>query len=390
MVEKSILIVDDNPASRIYLTNFLKVKEFEVLEAHTGKEGLIAAWRDAPDLVLFDPTLADISDREFIHKLRSDPRTSRTPLVALSSDPAPARKQACLNAGVDEYLVKSSQAILALEEILKQRFGTEIPTESEITGSEKSGSLIVFLSAKGGTGTSSLCANFAMNIQQEHPDVSVVVADLVLPIGSIGQIVGDNGKLNLVTVADLPSGQTDDEYFRRNLPKPELWQFQLLAGSPDPQHGNSIKGERIGEIVNVLCSTYDFVILDIGRSLSRISLPLIQKADLIILVVSTDQSTIKLTKTVWDYLQTQGVDSQKIYAILNRAVGLEGLTKTQAEEIISLPIKTTMLYMGSNFALANNLNQPITKKYPTDTASIIFKETAADIVKLVHDLRRGR
>ena len=390
MVEKSILIVDDNPASRIYLTNFLKVKEFEVLEAHTGKEGLIAAWRDAPDLVLFDPTLADISDREFIHKLRSDPRTSRTPIVALSSDPAPARKQACLNAGVDEYLVKSSQAILALEEILKQRFGTEIPTESEITGSEKSGSLIVFLSAKGGTGTSSLCANFAMNIQQEHPDVSVVVADLVLPIGSIGQIVGDNGKLNLVTVADLPSGQTDDEYFRRNLPKPELWQFQLLAGSPDPQHGNSIKGERIGEIVNVLCSTYDFVILDIGRSLSRISLPLIQKADLIILVVSTDQSTIKLTKTVWDYLQTQGVDSQKIYAILNRAVGLEGLTKTQAEEIISLPIKTTMLYMGSNFALANNLNQPITKKYPTDTASIIFKETAADIVKLVHDLRRGR
>ena len=390
MVEKTILIVDDNPASRTYLANFLKVKEFKVLEAPTGKEGLIAAWRDAPDLILFDPVSADISDREFIHKLRNDPRTSATPLVALSSDPAPARKQTCLNAGVDEYLVKSSQAILSLEEILNQKFGTENPTDSESTGSEKGDSLIVFLSAKGGTGTSSLCANFAMNIQQEHPEVSVVVADLVLPIGSIGPIVGDDGKLNLVMVADLPSKQTNAEYFRRSLPKPELWQFQLLSGSPDPQHGNSIKGERIGEIVDILCSAYDFVILDIGRSLSRISLPLIQKADLIILVVSTDQSTIKLTKTVWDYLQTQGVDSQKIYAILNRAVGLEGLTKTQAEEIIGLPIKTTMLYIGSNFALANNLNQPITKKYPTDTASIIFKETAADIVKLVHHLRGSK
>lgn len=387
MVEKFILIVDDNPASRTYLANFLKVKEFKVLEAPTGKEGLIAAWRDAPDLILFDPTLADISDRDFIHKLRNDPRTSTTPLIALSSDPAPIRKQTCLNAGVDEYLVKSSQAILSLEEILNQRFRPEVSTDGESRTGEKGGSLIVFLSAKGGTGTSSLCANFAMNIQQEHPDASVVVADLVLPIGSIGPIVGDNGKLNLVTVADLPPEQTNAEYFRRNLPKPELWQFQLLAGSPDPQHGNSIRGERIGEIVNVLCSDYDFVILDIGRSLSRISLPLIQKADLIILVVSTDQSTIKLTKTVWDYLQTQGVDSQKIYAILNRAVGLEGLTKTQAEEIIGLPIKTTMLYMGSNFALANNLNQPITKKYPTDTASIILKETAADMVKLVHRLR---
>jgi len=390
VVEKSILLVDDNPASRIYLANFLKVKEFKVLEAQTGKEGLIAAWQNAPDLVLFDPVLADISDREFIQKLRNDPRTSTIPLVALSSDPAPARKQTCLNVGVDEYLVKSSQAILSLEEILKQRFRVENPTDNKSTDGEKDGSLIVFLSAKGGTGTSSLCANFAMNIQQEHPEASVVVADLVLPIGSIGPIVGNEGKLNLVTVTDLPSGQTNAEYFRKNLPKPELWQFQLLAGSPDPQHGNSIKGERIGQIVAVLCSAYDFVILDIGRSLSRISLPLIEKADLIILVVSTDQSTIKLTKTVWDYLQTQGVVNQKIYAILNRAVGLEGLTKTQAEEIIGLLIKTTMPYMGSNFALANNLNQPITKKYPTDTASIIFKETAEDMVKLVQRLRRSK
>jgi pilus assembly protein CpaE len=214
-----------------------------------------------------------------------------------------------------------------------------------------------------------------------------VVADLVLPIGSIGPIVGGEGMLNLVTVADLTPDQTNAEYFRNNLPKPELWRFQLLAGSPDPQHGNSIRGERIGQIVEALCSAHDFVILDIGRSLSRISLPLIQKADLIVLVVSTDQSTVGLTKTVWDYLQTQGVDNQNVYAILNRAVGLEGLTKAQTEEMLGLPIRTAMPYLGGNFALANNLNQPITIKYPTDTASLILKNTAQDLVSLVQRLR---
>jgi pilus assembly protein CpaE len=188
-------------------------------------------------------------------------------------------------------------------------------------------------------------------------------------------------------VADLPAGQTTAEYFHQNLPRPELWQFQVLTGSPDPQHGNSIKGERINQIVDVLRSAYDFIILDIGRSLSRISLPLIESADLIVLIVSTDQSTVKLTKTVYDYLQTQGVNNQKIYAILNRAVGLEGLTKSQAEEIIGLPIKTTLPYMGGNFALANNLNQPVTVKYPTDTASIVLKSAAQDIVGLVQRLR---
>ncbi len=65
-------------------------------------------------------------------------------------------------------------------------------------------------------------------------------------------------------------------------------------------------------------------------------------------------------------------------------MGLEGATKAEAEEIIGLPIKTTMLYMGANFALANNLNQPITTKYPMDTASIIIKTLAVDMVKTAH------
>ena len=387
MVGKTILIVDENPASRVFLANHLRAKQFKILEAPTGKEGLILAWRHGPDLVLFDPMLGDIPDKEFIQKLRNDSRTSNARLVALSSDPSPTRKETCLRAGVDEYLIKSSQAIPALEQSLTRLLSAENPSELAGKADEKSGWLIVFLSAKGGTGTSSLCANLAMNIQQGQPDARVVVADLVLPIGSIGPIVGSEEEINLVTVADLLPGQTNPDYFHKNLSKPQHWQFQVLTGSLDPQHGNSIKGERIKQIVDSLCSAYDFIILDIGRSLSRISLPLIQKADVIVLIASTDQSTVKLTKTVYDYLQTQGVGPQKIYVMLNRAVGLEGVTKAQAEEIIGLPIKTTLPYMGGNFALANNLNQPITVKYPTDTASIILKDAAKEIVNLASRLR---
>jgi pilus assembly protein CpaE len=221
-----------------------------------------------------------------------------------------------------------------------------------------------------------------MTIKTQQPEARVVVADLVLPIGSIAQIVGYDGPLNLITVSDLPSRETNRDYFPKNLPEPELWQFQLLAGSPDPQQGNNLKGERVGQIVSVLRDAYDFVILDIGRSLSRISLPLIQQADLIPLIVANDQSTVQLTKTVWEYMQAQGIDMKKIYSILNRAVGLEGLTKTEAETIIGFPIKTTLPYMGSNFSLANNQNQPIIAKYPQDTATIVFKNTATEMVKV--------
>jgi pilus assembly protein CpaE len=393
VADKSILLVDQNEASRVYLSASLREKEFTVLQAGSGKEALIAAWRDNPDLILFDPVFPDIPDVDFIQKLRRDARTKSTRLIAFSSDPAPDRKEACMNAGVDEYIVKSPDALSELHQVLDHiEISAAQPTKApEPELKEKgNGLLIVFLSAKGGTGTSSLCANLAMNIKELEPEGSVVVADLVLPIGSIAQIVGYEGELNLATVADLPSGQTNDEYFRTNLPEPEQWNFQLLAGSPDPQHGNNLKVNRIGEIVDILRNAYDFILLDLGRSLSRISLPLIQQADLIPLIVSTDLSTVELTKVVWEYLQAQDVDMQKIYPILNRAVGLDGLTKTEAEEVIGFSIKMTMPYLGGNFALANNLSQPITVKYPEDTASIIFKDMAGDIIKSVRRAKAGK
>ncbi len=102
MVGKTILLLDENTASRNFLSNALREKQFTVLEAPSGREALITAWRDAPDIILFDPVLSDIRDEEFIAKLRANARTKSTPLVALSSDPGPARRDACINAGVDD------------------------------------------------------------------------------------------------------------------------------------------------------------------------------------------------------------------------------------------------------------------------------------------------
>lgn len=380
MVGRKILLLDENTASRKYLSNSLRERQLIVLEASAGKEALIIAWRDEPDLILFDPVLYDIQDVEFIFKLRENARSKSTPLIAFSSDPDPSRRQACIHAGVNEYIVKSPQALATLEGILARTLQVQIPQGGETRDQER-GLMIVFLSAKGGTGTSSLCANAAMNIKNSQPDARIAVVDLVLPIGSIAPIVGYEGNLNIVSVCDLPASQLHEDYFYKNLPRPEHWQFQLLAGSPDPQRAQALDGECLRRTIHALRLAYDFVIVDLGRSLSRISLPLIQQADLIALIVSTDHSTVKLTKTVLDYFRSQGIDSNKIYPILNRAVGLEGVTKHEAEEILGVRIKTMMPYMGGNFTLANNLNQPITVKYPTDTAAIVLRDLAVNMVQ---------
>ena len=383
MPRKKILIVDADVASRNFVARKLFEQNYEVLQAGSGKEGLISAWRDHPNLIIVDPVMMDLSGEEIAVKLKQDPRTVELPLIALSGDSSHGRIKSCLDAGFNEYIIKSGQAVATLNDTVSRLFGLTADVM------DQGGLLIIFLSAKGGTGTSSLCANFAMNISQYQPKARVAVLDLVLPIGSIASIVGYEGEQNIVTVTDMPPEETTPEFFQRELQPVGIWRFGLLAGSPDPESSNQMKVGRIWDVVTSLKASHDYVLVDIGRSLSKITLPLIQHADLVSLIISTDVSAAALTKTLMNYLKSKGVHENSLYTILNRAVGLEGLSKADAENKLGVKINMSMPYLGTNFSFANSQHQPFSLKFPRDTASIIFQDTAREMAVLAQKIRLG-
>jgi len=381
MPQKKILVIDADVASRNFIVRHLLDQKHEVIQAGSGKEGLIYVWRDRPDLVVIDPTITDISGEDLARKLKLDVRSANTPLIAFCVDQSMTRTKSCMDAGFSEYITKSGQAMPILLETVRRLLG--------ISGMivRQGGLLMVFLSAKGGTGTSSICANIAMNIGQNQPQARVAVVDMVLPIGSIAPIVGYEGAQNIVTITEMPPEEVTPKFFRNSLTEPKPWHFNLLAGSPDPESSNHLKASRIGDIVSAIKESYDYVLIDIGRSLSRITLPLIQNADLNVLIISTDTSTVSLTKTVWNYMQNKGVNVNTVFSILNRAVGLEGLSKADTEKVLRIPIRAAIPYLGSNMVLANSQHQPFTLKYPKDTASIVLQEAAKEMSTLARNLR---
>ncbi len=380
MPEQKILIIDADAASRNFIARTLQDK-YEVIQAGSGKEGLIYAWRDHPDLAIIDPTLADLGGEEIAKKLKQDARTANMPLVALSADANAARIKSCMDAGFSEYIVKSGQAVSSINETVNRLLGITI------AAAKHGGLLMVLLSAKGGVGTSSLSANIAMNIAQLQPEARVAVLDMVLPIGSIAPIVGYEGAQNIVTIADMQPSETSPEFFRDHLVMMKDWRFHLLAGSPDPESSNHLNVGRIWDIVAALKMSYDYILVDIGRSLSKISLPLIQHADLVTLVVSTDMSAVSLTKTLLEYLKNKNVPSDLIFTVLNRAVGLEGLSKVEAEKILGIEIKSAIPFLGTNFTFANNNHQPFAAKSPHDTATFVFKDIAREMSALARKFR---
>jgi len=311
-----------------------------------------------------------------VHGIKQNMRTAHIPCVALSSQSNPEEMQMCLQAGCIEYYVKSGMILINLVEAIPKLI-LESKRNNKVS---QDGMLVVFLSAKGGTGTSSLCANVAVSMAQHIQSASVALVDLVLPMGSIAQIVGcDPDMFNLVMASNDVDEDVSTEYFDDHLVETPHWPFDLLPGSPDPEAANQLDVKKIPGIISALRKKHDYVLVDVGRMLSRISLPIIESADLVVLVLSTDLSTVTLTKTLWEYLKAQGVPLNRVFAILNRAVGLEGLTKMEAEKILGIDIKLMMPYMMGNFTLANNLHMPIITKFPTDTASMVMKQAALDM-----------
>jgi pilus assembly protein CpaE len=378
---KTILVVDADVASRNFVVRTLQQQQYNVLQVGSGKEGLIEAWRNLPDLIIIDPSLPDLGGEELAFKLRQDPRTNKLPLVALSADKTATRLRSCLDAGFNEFIVKSGEAVPVLIEALEQLLGV---TSAK---ARQGGLLIAFLSAKGGVGTSSLCANLAMNIAHNQPELKVVVVDTVLPLGSIAPIVGYEGGQNLATVADLDPAKSTAEFFRENLMKLADWSFYLLASAPDPESANHLQAGRVREIVNELKLGYDYVILDLGRSLSKFNLSLLQEADLVVLVIGTDTGSVTLTKTVLDYLHSKGVANSYVYAIMNRAIGLEGVSKPDAEKILGLEIQAAIPYLGNHLATANDQHHPFSLKFPKETATIVLREIAQQMTEMARRLR---
>ncbi|NIP79679.1 MAG: response regulator, partial [Gemmatimonadetes bacterium] len=82
-----ILVVDDQKISRLTLTGILGDADHEVRAEATGAEGIDAARRWLPDVVILDVHMPEMDGFEVVERLKQDPVTESIPVVFLTGDP---------------------------------------------------------------------------------------------------------------------------------------------------------------------------------------------------------------------------------------------------------------------------------------------------------------
>ena len=106
MSGKTILYVEDNEPNRMIVRDLLKRTSYNLIEAHDGEAGVAMALEHLPALILMDIQLPKISGMEAMRRIRANPATAQTPMVAITSFALSGDEQKAKEAGATAYLAK--------------------------------------------------------------------------------------------------------------------------------------------------------------------------------------------------------------------------------------------------------------------------------------------
>lgn len=114
---KKILIVDDSPTERYYLTDILQKNGYEVATAESGEEALTRIRVEKPQLILMDVVMPGANGFQVTRSIARDPALQDVPVIICSSKNQETDRIWGLRQGAKDYLVKPVDAAELLAKI---------------------------------------------------------------------------------------------------------------------------------------------------------------------------------------------------------------------------------------------------------------------------------
>lgn len=118
---KKILVVEDETELLEVIVSQLKKMDFEVVAAHDGMEGLDAALREHPDLILLDIVMPKMDGMTMLAKLRRDSWGRNAKVVLLTNLGDTEKVAEAVKHGTYDYLVKADWNINDVVKLVNER-----------------------------------------------------------------------------------------------------------------------------------------------------------------------------------------------------------------------------------------------------------------------------
>lgn len=102
---KKLLVIDDSDQIRWFLKHVFN-KEYQILEARNGQDGINVALKEEPDLILCDVMMPVKDGYETCREIKNDPKMAQTPVVMLTAKVESEDVITGIEVGADDYITK--------------------------------------------------------------------------------------------------------------------------------------------------------------------------------------------------------------------------------------------------------------------------------------------
>jgi pilus assembly protein CpaE len=320
-----ILIVDDEFPIRYLVEHALRRKGYEVVAAKDGPSAVKLASACQPDVIVLDIMMPDMDGYDVCRRLKNRPETANIPVIFLTALMTHEHKQRAFQAGAADYLVKPFQAdeLLAHVSSVVRKTGPGRQQQKAVISRPR---LTSFFSPKGGVGTTTLAIQVSEALAA-HQDHQIALIDLALPIGGIGPMLNLLEHRHIVELLRHPFTEINETLVRRYLQQHR----RNLHVIPAP---GSIESRRLPEsqslttTLDVLFAMDHQIVLDLGSTLTPLTLTALRQSDIIYVVTSGQDAANRAVNAFFEATFTLRLETKRILPIVNE---LFGATSTERE-----------------------------------------------------------
>ncbi len=363
-----LLVADPSEHVRAYLASVVGIDAGLIVQTmvSTPAELLIAV--QAGDV---DVALVGLGSDGWLEAITSLTGSDSTlPVVVLGTTGSNEEIRAAMLAGGRAYVTKPGSSD-ELRDTIKAVADRRRPASAPpATQSRDIGRLVAVVSARGGSGCSTIALNLA--VTAAAGGIDTVVVDAKHGFGDIATLAGVHAERTLLDAAGAPDSV--DEFLT-----PGPLGIGILASSPKPTAGAQTSTEDLQRILERLLERHDLVIVDAPRVIDETHLMVVELADELLVTVVADIASIKNTKSYLALLESADL-ARDCRIVLNREGEVSGIDSGDFRTALG-QIDHSIPFNAVRVAHAGNRGIPVVVSDPESALARAFTEIATAIAR---------